>query len=257
MAFHLGGFLEDQDPAGAFVGMAALADDRLFTQGDNLRVPSLNQVIMAAAGADTATASRVRLDSPTLDQLTRVEIAPLNGAAGDVEPGTPPAIMKMLNNPLMLGVDELLTCDILSNPAAAASMWALLWFADGSPSPVTGQRIFTVRGTGATTVTAQEWSTVALTLDENLPPGNYQVVGMRAEGATAVAARIIFRGGDFWRPGCLGSDLVGDLGDEVFRGGKLGVWGEFPFTQLPALEFLCNAADTAQIVHLDLVRVGG
>lgn len=258
MTFHLGGFLEDQDPAGAFVGMAALADDRLFTQGDNLRVPSLNQIIMAAGGAENVTVPRIRLDSPTLDQLTRWEIAPLNVVtAADVEPGSPFAIQKMLQNPVVLGVDELLTCDILSNPAAATSQWALLWFSDGPPQPVTGQRIFTVRALGTTTVTAQEWSTAALTLDENLPPGNYQVVGMRAESVTGVACRLVFRTGEFWRPGVLCSDAISDLGDDIFRGGRLGVFGEFPFTQIPAVEFLCNAADTAQTVHLDLVRVGG
>ena len=257
MTFHIGGFLEDQDPAGAFVGMAALQDDRLQTTGDNLRVPPLNRVLMVAGGADNAAAARIRLDSPTLDAETRPEIVPLNQATGDVEPGSPQAIAKMLANPWTLGVDEQLRADINSNPGAAASQWALLWFADGPVTPITGQRIQTVRGTGTTTVTAQAWSSVNITLDEELTPGNYQVVGMRAEGATCVAARLIFRTGDFWRPGTLGCDSPADLQDPVFRNGGLGVWGEFPFTQLPAAEFLCNAADTAQTVYLDLIKVGG
>ena len=87
MPQHLGGFLEDIDAAGGFVNLAALADDRLFTQGDDIRVPALNQVIVLAGGADAVVAPRMRLESPTLDAVVRYEISPLNSQdAAAVEP---------------------------------------------------------------------------------------------------------------------------------------------------------------------------
>ena len=258
MPFHLAGFLESLDPAGAFVGMAALQDDRVTTQGDNLRVPpQLNRIVALAGGAENTAAPRIRLTSPTLERFTRYEIAPLNvGAAAAVEPNSPHRIVKLLNAPLLLGADENLRVDIDSNPAAAQVQWALLWFANGPIAPVPTGDMFTVRLTGTTTLVANAWTPCVLTLDDELPPGRYQIVGMRAQSTGCVAARIVLREGDQWRPGCLGTDAEDDLDDTVFRYGNFGVWGEFPFTQLPAVEFLAISADTAEIVHFDLIRVG-
>lgn len=255
MPFHLGGFLEDIDPAGVFVNIAALEDDRLFNQGDDIRVPVLNRVLMIAAGIDNVVAGRVRLDSPTLDALVRKEISPLNLAAGDVEPASPPAIEKMLENPMRLGVDEILQCEINSNPAADADQWCLLWFSDGPVAPLVGQEIFTLRATSATAAVARAWTSVNIILDEQLSPGNYGVVGLRPESASMIAARFVFRTGEQWRPGALGADLIGDITDPVFRNGRMGIWGEFPFTQTPAIEVLCDLADAAQIFHIDLVKL--
>ncbi len=256
MVFHLGGFEEDLDSAGVFANVAALADDRLFTQGDDLRVPELNRVIFMAAGAESTVAPRVRLTSPTLDAGVRPEIVPLNIGTADIEPASPHAIMDMRENPLSLGVDEILQAEINNNPGTIIRQWVLLAFADGPVQPISGQEILTVRAVGATTLVAETWTSVNIVLDENLTPGNYQLVGLHALGATLVAARVIFRTGNQWRPGCLGVDLIQDLADPMFRAGRLGVWGEFPFTQIPAMECLAVAADTAQVFHLDLIKVG-
>ena len=257
MPFHTGGFLEDIDPAGAFVGITALADDRLFTEGDIIRVPSLNQVFAVAAGADGVVAPRFRLDSPSLDAVVRYEPSPVNiQNAAAVEPDSPQAVDDLRAAPLILGVDEQLNCNLLSNPAAAQDQWCLLWFADAVPSPVTSGRQFTVRLTGTTTLTVNVWDDVIMTLDEALPSGTYQVVGLRPESLGCVAARLIFRTGNQWRAGALGVDTIQDIQNPMFRHGQLGVWGEFPFTQLPALEFLSVIADTAESAHMDLIRVG-
>ena len=74
MTFHLGGFGETIDLAGAFGNLAALQDSRLFTEGDNLRVPALDQVFCIAGGLGSGGNSRMRLDSPTLDANVRPEI---------------------------------------------------------------------------------------------------------------------------------------------------------------------------------------
>ena len=258
MPQHLAGWLEDIDPAGAFANLTALVDQRLFTQGDDLRVPPLNMVIAAAGGADGVVAPRLRLDSPTLDAMVRYEISPLNSQnAAAVEPDNPQAMDDLRMAPLLLGVDEILQVQLLSNPAAAQDQWALIWFADIVPQPVSGGRPFTVRATGTTTLTVNVWSTVDITLDENIPPGNYQVIGIRPDSLGCVAGRLIFRTGDFWRPGALGVDAALDLQHPMFRHGAMGVLGEFPFTQLPAIEFLSVVADTVETVHLDLIRIGG
>ena len=258
MPQHLAGWLEDIDTAGLFDNLTALVDQRLFTQGDDLRVPPLNMVIAAAGGADGVVEPRLRLDSPTLDQMVRYEISPLNSQdAAAVEPDSPQKVDDLRLAPLVLGVDEILQVQLLSNPAIPQDQWALIWLADVVPQQVTGGRPFTVRMTGTTTLTVNVWSTVDFILDENLPPGNYQVIGIRPESLGCVAGRLIFRTGDFWRPGALGVDTVRDIQHPMFRHGAMGVLGEFPFTQLPAVEFLSVIADTAERVHLDLIRIGG
>ena len=255
MAFHLAGFLEDIDAAGAFVNLTALADQRLFTQGDDIRVPDLNQVFALAGGADAVVQPRLRLTSPTLDELVRYEISPLNSQnAAAVEPDSPQKVDDLRQNPLILGVDEILQCELFNNSAAAQDQWALLWFSDGSPQPVSGQRPFTVRATGTTTLVANTWTQVNVTLDDNLPPGNYQIIGLRPDSAGCVAGRVVFRTQNQNRPGALGTDTILDIQHPMFRHGALGVWGEFPFTQLPAIEFLSVVADTAETIHLDLIR---
>ncbi len=254
--FHTAGFLEDIDAAGAFANLAALADARLFTQGDDLRVPALNQVIAIAGGADAVVAPRLRLDSPTLDQMVRHEVSPLNSQdAAAVEPDSPQKVEDLRMNPLILGVDEILQVQLFGNSAAAQDQWALLWFADGPPNPVTAGRPFTVRMTGGATLVVNVWNLVTMVLDENLPPGDYQVIGLRPDSLGCVAGRLVFRTGQFWRPGALGVDTILDLQHPMFRHGELGIWGEFPFTQLPAIEFLSVIADTVETAHLDLIKV--
>lgn len=256
--FHLAGWYESQDPAGAFVDQAALADQRLFTVGDNLRVPVLNNIIAIAGGAENTVAPRQRLYSPTIEQMARYEVLPLNvGAAAAIEPGSPHSVCDLRRSPLLVGVDENLRAEILSNPAAAQAQWTLAWFADGPVAPIEGAPIFTVRGISATNLVAGAWTSCNLTLDDELPPGRYAVVGARFQSAGCVAGRLNFLGGENpWRPGALGCDSESDLAHDMFRYGGLGIWGEFHFTQLPQAEFLSVSADTAEIVLLDLVRVG-
>ena len=78
---------------------------------------------------------------------------------------------------------------------------------------------------------------------------------MRAVSATLVAARAVFRGEGFWRPGCLGCDSESDLDSPLTRHGKMGIWGEFEHNQPPSIDFLASAADSDQDVILDLIQI--
>lgn len=258
MPFHLAAHLASVDNAGAFADLAALADQRLFTNGNNIRVPALNNIIALAGGAENATVPRMRVYSPTIERVARVEVTPLNvSAAAAVTPGSPHRIMDLRDDPLVLGVDENYRVELLSNPVAAQFQWMLTWFADGPVQRVNAGNVFPIRATSATTLVAGAWTICNLTLDDELPPGIYAVVGARFQSATVVAGRLNFLGGDNpWRPGAMGSVAINDLASPMFRAGELGEWGRFPFTQLPQAEFLATSADTAELVYLDVVQVG-
>lgn len=257
MAVHTSVFISNIDAAGVFANLAPAADARVFTTGNNLRVPALTRLVAAAGGADAVVTPRIRLTSPTLDEMTRYEISPLNSQnAAGVEPDSPQKVDDMRLAPLTLGLDELLACELNNNSAAVQDQWAVLWFADDTPQPPGQGRVFTVRGTGTTTLVDITWTLVDITLDDNLPPGNYQAVGLRPESLGCVAARFVFRTGDFFRPGALGTDNILDIQHPMFRHGGLGVLGNFPFTQLPAMEFMSVIADTVQTTYWDLMRTG-
>jgi len=133
-------------------------------------------------------------------------------------------------------------------------VYIIALLADKVPAPV-NVPFRTMRLTGTTTLTADAWSNCAMTFDDQLPFGNYDIVGARNEGASPIAARLSFPG---WpsRP-AMPSVIAAkpdDIGtDRLFRAGTLGVWGTFQSTQQCTLEVLATAADTAQTLYLDLV----
>ena len=250
--FTLAAFAEDQDSGGSEVQVSALADDHLFVSGDNLRVPKLNELLAVIGGIASGGNSYMRLETPSLRDVNRLYVKPLNGLAdSDVEPSDPIAVMDLTRSPRVLTVDEQMTCTIHSDSSAAAFQWSLVCFGEGPPRPTSGQ-IIPVRATGSTTVTARAWTTVTLTFPDVLPRGRYQVCGLRAYGATMIAARFVFKPGT-WRPGAPGVDSHTTMDYPLFRMGRLGVWGEFEDTTPPDIEVLCDVADTAQEFTIDLI----
>lgn len=248
-------FFEDQDPAGAYVGVAAIADQHIQATGDELTVPELNHIVAIMGGAEQVAANRMRLVSPTLRKASMYQVNPLNGAtAGDVTPQSPPAIIDLRQTPLVVKKDEALECFLLSNPAAAQMQWCIVWLSNGPIQPVKGD-IFTVRGTSATALVAEAWTNVQMTLDEDLQPGRYQCVGFRGISAGGVAFRLVPRGGP-WRPGSPGAILTNNLDSPLFRYGNMGVFCEFPHNILPSVDGLSILADAAQEFFLDLIQVG-
>lgn len=245
---------ESIDPAAAFVNLAALDDDHIFTVGDDLRVPILTNLVAVAAGVASGGSGLARVESPSLRKKSRLHIQPVNGNAdADAEPDDPPAIADLRRTPIVFDFDEILQAFTDSNPTAAAAQWVLYWLADGPISPVTGD-MFTVRFTDTATLAADAWTASDFILSDTLPVGRYAIVGMRAQSAGLVAARLIFRGGE-WRPGVIGADTDAQKDHPMFRYGQFGVFGEFDSRVPPRVEYISISADTAEEGQLDLMRV--
>ena len=254
--FHLAAYYQQVDPAGAYVQVTPIADAVLTVNSPKILVPSLNQIILAAGGAESTVLPRMRLVAPSMLTMFRNQITPLNtAAAAAVVPLSPQRVMNIMNDPIQLVQGEALTVELFSDPAAAQYQWGLVWLADKVPAPING-KVFTARATVAGAATANVWSLQNLTFDDTLPRGRYSCVGFRAFGPSVVAARLLFVG-QAWRPGCLGSILVGDYSHEVFRWGNMGEWGQFEDIDAVQVETLCNAADAAanMAFFLDLVQV--
>jgi hypothetical protein len=244
------------DPAGAYVALnAAGGEQHVFASGVDITVPALSQLVLAAGGAETTVVPTMRLESPSLRDIARAYIIPLNGAAAAaVLPQDPPRFMDRRFNPFLLSPNEQLEAWLLSDPAAVQIQWAIALLADAPVQPVGGgAEIMSLRWHAATAVTAGSWSNLPIIFDDTLPVGHYQVVGFRAHSVNLIAARLVFKG-YAWRPGCIGSASMTAVGDDVFRRGNMGVWGEFDSTTPPNVDFLAAAADAVQHGVLDLIK---
>jgi hypothetical protein len=256
MPFTIGGFYEDIDAAGGYVNLAAIPDPHLTIVGDDLEVPDLDRLVWVAFGIGSGGLGEGRLQSPTLERLGRIYVTPSNGGNdGDVQPDSPHAVYDLRQNPRRLTATEQLNALIHSNTSAVAIQWAICGFSNGPIAPLSGQEMFTLRATNTTTLTVGGWTNGSLTLAENLEVGTYQIVGCRFQSAGLIAARFVLRRAAH-RPGALAVDDVNDLEHSMFRMGGLGVWGEFHTSQIPTVDWLSMSADSSQVAHIDLVKVG-
>lgn len=248
--FHLAAFAESIDPAGALTAIAAVREEMIFTNGDDLRVPtSLPFLVGAAAAINDASLVRAQVQAPSLRLQANLDVEPVvNGATF----GEPPEQSLFPMSPVPLTADEALNFAFESNPAAAALHYGLLWLSDG-PQPETPGNVFTVRFTAAVQQTTTTWVNGNLTLGTTLPAGRYAVVGLRVRSTDLVAGRLVFPE-QFNRPGVIGLNAIGEEDPYWTRYGRMGVFGEFPHTNPPTLDVLGGAA-ASQVGLLDLVRL--
>jgi len=251
MAFTMIAYSESQDSA-TLVNVAALVDPHVRVVGDDIVVPSGLPYVggVYAIGADI---TRAQLVSPSIRRRYPLEVTPIEIAA---EPSDPVKYTPYFASPIALDEDEALNFQAAENNASAGRCTGVVWLCDGATSPITGSEMFTIRATNATTLATFAWTNGALTFGDTLPAGTYAVVGMRASSAGLIAARLVFSQYPY-RPGCIGSDTLGELGVPIFRMGGLGIWGEFQHNTPPTVDFLSISADTSQTVDLDLVLISG
>lgn len=244
---HLAGWSEDFDSA-SLVNLAALADDALTVLNDDLQIPELNRILAVYALGPSVT--RVALVAPSFNNGLQPEVAPIDVSA---EPTSPTPWQDFRQHPMDMVVGERMRAQAAEDGATTRAT-VLIWLSDGIQAVPNGP-VKSVRFTATITAVASAWTAGAITLTEELPVGSYAVVGMRCEGATLQAARLIFTGLN-WRPGCIGYDAVGDAELPAFRYGGFGEWGRFIYNQQPRLEVLAVTTDSAQTGWLDLVKVG-
>lgn len=250
---HFAAYYESIDPAGAYAPLAAVQDPAINTRGDDIRVASEIPFIFCAAGLTAAaTFTSAQLRSPSLRTLNNMFVRPLVNA---VTFGDPPEVLPFPANPRGMVPAEDVQFWVDSTPGAGAEAhYGLVWFCDGPLAPVNGE-IFSVGATSASALAAGTWVNSNLTFDQALPSGSYQVVGMRAEGANLVGARLVFPGGgnEAFRPGVPGSTSAFVVDNDMFRKGMLGVFGTFDQDNPPTIDCL-GVTDTDQTITLDLIK---
>lgn len=248
MGFSLVAYNESVDASAADQNVAAAVDQHVTTDGDDILVPGFAPNLAAVLYMG-ATAVRAQVTSPSLRRHTQLDVQPVNT---NTEPLAPTPYLYMWDRPEALEEGEGLRT-VVTNGAAEQSTLGI-WL-QGERVTLPEGPIQTVRATSATTLTAEVWSLCTLTLTQQLEAGRYAIVGMRMQGASARLARLVIPGSEF-RPGCIAYDAAGDVEDQRFRRGGLGQsWGEFDHRFIPQVEVLADAADTAQTVWIDIIKI--
>jgi len=247
--FHVGAFYESVDPGGALTQINAVPDQAIFTSGVDLRVPTGLATLVAEAALYAGTGPAAgQVQSPTLRDLANQDVLPISSSAAFTSQHQ---LQEHFDNPRELTELESLNFAIDATGGAAKDGYGLVWLADGALKPTTG-KMFSVKASASNTNAAGTWVNGSLTFETTLPSGTYQVVGMHAQGAGLVAARLVFIGGTY-RPGVPGNTAVTTNQFWRFRQGRAGVYGQFDSNQPPTLDTL-GSSGTAQVVILDLIK---
>lgn len=248
---HLAGFIEEIDEAGAFANIAAAADQVLDYSGDKIRVLQDYSNIIASVAYVGTTGTKARLNAPSLEQFVKLYITPVNQVlvptGNDVIDMHPESLIPLVPT-------ENLECEVYADPAAAEFHTVGVWLNDNNFTPITGDIRpvpFTIYGA----LTEGGWNTLSITLEEELPAGNYELVGARLECTVATLARFILSK-QVPRPGFVPSADEDFRFRDYFRYGRFGSYGTFDHISLPKMELLCVATTGAATYQgiMDVIR---
>jgi hypothetical protein len=252
----------EADVAAGYAALTAIApvpDPHVTIDGKSVIVPKeLNKLIGVSATfvVDTVAAGLgklVQLQSPGLRRVFNQDITHMSDGLDVINAKHP---QMQPSSPVPLDPDEGLqaweSCAALVNNNCQIGVW----LADGPIAKAEGE-IRTIRFTSTTPSAQGEWTLGALSVVQELPQGDYAVVGARVVSALDTGLfRLIFTGYD-WRPGGILSRGVLENDMDIFRRGNLGIWGTFNWRQLPRIE-VCSvlASPVADpTVYLDLIKI--
>lgn len=248
--FHLAAFRGTVTNGTANTAIAGVLDNILARSAANaFLAPKGSRIRVATSGGVNAT--RARVNTPALRAVGLPYIAPIGTGVTALSP--PNLADYGEYGPMPAEADEI-SVEYTHSDAAPQIGWALMWLKFGRKEPQPGMK-YRVRGTATITGVVGSWASGAITLDQTLPAGIYQIQGMDAFGANLLGARLIFTGGG-WRPGVFARNTLSSVPSPIFLNESLGVFGEFDSVTTPQLEIYVEAANTAQEVYLDLVRIG-
>lgn len=247
--FHLVAFTESHDNV-ANQDLTPVPDGIMTIQNNHYLLQRNWNIIYAAFMA--LTAQRCRIVTPGLRQITLPFITPIIGAT---LPANTRNVADYRTYPFRLRALEELAAEATHTTAGGTRSTVLLALSQSALLPAPQGDVYTMRGTSVTAATVNAWSLLSVTWADTLPSGLYAACGLRVQSTNAQAARLIFED-QVNRPGTMsGTGLTDDVHPMFIKGG-LGELGRFTGNRMPSVEVLCNVADAAHEILLDIVRIG-
>lgn len=253
--FHLALYSASIANGSVLLQVAAVADPVIAPAGSGFLVNAQCSKLMRVAAFGT-NLTRVQLTSASIRDYTPFDVGPVN--VGTLI-ATPANYADFHDAPIPLAVNEELDAFGVQSNAGAQRITVGAWFCDGPTRPV-NMRPFSVHWTASTTLTANAWTSFAITFDNGIPSGTFAIVGSRMISAGAAFHRWIPRGGSPLRPGGFAGQaqsfnpLDGSRCSDYVE--NWGEWMRFTNTTPPQCEVFSISADTSEEGYLDLVQVG-
>jgi len=237
--------------ASTLLQITPVQDPTVTINGYLSYVPTgFNKVALAAACDSAGDILEIQLQAPSLRTLWYPDVSPV---CPTLTFDNPDLYMDLMDNPLELKTAEGLSM-WASSSSTSVGIYGVVIYSDDKVTPANG-RIFTLKATASATLATGTFVNAALTLEQTLPVGDYDVVGMRLEGTDLVAGRLVFIGKSaVSRPGVLAQSAINKSGNKRFRQGRVGVLGTFNYITPPTIDFLGTTGGTAQTVYLDLIQ---
>lgn len=256
MSTHMAAWFESIDQA-TLGRINTVQDDVLTPSGvDRFLVPrEYNHIHWAFATG--ANLSGARIVTPSLEVAkSDLDIVPFQDGNDLLEKVTPSIWIP--RRFIELDVSENIEVQT-SEDGATTTQQAFVTLGTAENAPMPAGNIRSIRLTGTTTLTADQWTSVTLTPESSLEAGTYMMVHFMAFGVTPIAARWLPQGGGF-RPGMFASAAASPAqfhyGTALWH--MLGWFSMLEFTHitLPQIQYFATAADTAQTVQMYAVRTG-
>lgn len=235
----------------ALATIDAVADSRFSLRDSNTKFAlndRWNLQVAAVGGPDVA---RAKIELPSTNLVGSREIYPLNVQANFV---TPINRMNFMRRPVQLDAGQNLALQAALGTASANLVWGGLIVSRGPLDGVPNGQPTTLRGTSTTAGVAGSWVDLSMSWDEELPPGNYAVIGCNVISADGLFHQVRFEGQDEIPGGtcCVSADESGL--PEQYNGG-LGEWGRFHSQTPPTIRLLADGTGASHTVQLEVVPV--
>ena len=253
---HMAAWFENIDQA-TLGRINTVQDDVLTPSGaDRFLVPAEYDHIHWAF-ATGANLSGARIVTPSLEVMkSDLDINPFQDGSDLLEKIAPSIWVPRRFIPLVESESiEVQT----SEDGATTTQQAFVVLGTRENEPMAAGPIRSVRFTGTTTLTADQWTSVTLTPESSLEAGRYQLVHFMMTGVTAIAARFLPQGGGF-RPGmsCSAAASPAQFHYATSIWHQLGWFNMLEFTHntIPQIQVFATAGDTAQTVQAYIIRLG-
>lgn len=225
-----------------------LQDDILTIANNRFQMPFDCQLLLGCVMA--ATLNRARLNYAQLRAVTPEYLRPIEAA---VIPSDLPSVAEFWDRPFNFPLAAQLALEATSDVAMGTERFTgLIWLSTGI-DPVPVGDVYWARFTSTTAAVANAWTSLAITLEQDLPPGRWWLVGSELQSTNAIAHRWILPG-QVWRPGSLSITALGNQTHPAFYNRRLGIYGSFQSDLLPTCQVLANAANAAHTGWMQLVR---
>jgi len=260
MPFDVIGFSEAAPGTGTPAIAVGLNDQIYRVSGDDIFIKDRASYLLGVLYAAESTPGYAELRQPSLKvPYNFLKSADIN------DPDPIVGFSNLLGRPMPLKAGEKLNAH--SNNATDEDTLIGLLVGDGILKGEGLSPTHSLRGSADQTVTANSWTGVSMTWVNDLPAGEYAIVGMEygayiAAGFMLALARLIQKTESTWRPGVPVTQLAGDkltldaIADHPYTRWPLMRDVTLKHDLMPTFEVLSPAALTDHAVVLDLVKIG-